>query len=85
MEGIINTLLTVANTEVAILLTELFDVQGKPFVKVNLRSRSQVDVAALAAQFAGGGHKAAAGCSIYGLSIEETWSKLSAALKEVYK
>ena len=83
MEGVINTLLTVKGTETAILFTELSDAQGKPFIKVNLRSRTpQVDVAALAARFGGGGHKAAAGCSLYNSTLEQGREKLFAALED---
>lgn len=43
------------------ILTEI----GPKEVRVNLRSQNDFDVAALAQQFNGGGHKKAAGCKIY--------------------
>ena len=43
------------------ILTELNPKE----VRVNLRSQNNFDVAALAQQFDGGGHKKAAGCKIY--------------------
>lgn len=61
-EDAINTLLTVAGAEVAVLFVEL--PEGK--TKVSLRSRSDFDVRAIAAQFGGGGHRAAAGVSFEG-------------------
>jgi phosphoesterase RecJ-like protein len=56
-EDVINRLLGVARVEVALLFLEL----GPQETKVSLRSRSQVDVRAIAEQFGGGGHRAAAG------------------------
>jgi bifunctional oligoribonuclease and PAP phosphatase NrnA len=59
-EDAINSLLTVAGVEVAVLFVEL-----EPLVtKVSLRSRSDLDVRAIAAQFGGGGHRAAAGITM---------------------
>ena len=61
-EDAINSLLTVAGVEVAVLFVEL-----EPGVtKVSLRSRSDFDVRAIAEQFGGGGHRAAAGISYQG-------------------
>lgn len=56
-EDIINTTLSVGGTEVAVMLVE----QPSGGFKVSFRSRSGVDCAAVAAQFGGGGHRAAAG------------------------
>jgi phosphoesterase RecJ-like protein len=44
----------------------LFREQGRGKVKVSLRSKHDVDVSRLAAQFGGGGHSRAAGASITG-------------------
>lgn len=61
-EDAINSLLTVAGTEVAVLFVEL-----EPDVtKVSLRSRSDFDVRQVAEQFGGGGHRAAAGITYPG-------------------
>jgi phosphoesterase RecJ-like protein len=59
-EDVINTLLTVAGSEVAVLFVELD--QNK--TKVSFRSRTDFDVCAIAAQFGGGGHRAAAGVTV---------------------
>jgi len=56
-EDVINRLLGVAGTEVALLFLEL----GPQETKVSLRSRAGLDVNAIAAQFGGGGHMAASG------------------------
>ncbi|HUY88709.1 MAG TPA: DHH family phosphoesterase [Pirellulales bacterium] len=56
-EDVINLTLTVAGTEVAVILVEQPD--GR--FKLSFRSRSAVDCSRLAEIFGGGGHKAAAG------------------------
>ncbi len=61
-EDAINTLHTVAGSEVAVLFVEL-----EPDVtKVSLRSRTDFNVQAIASQFGGGGHKAASGVTFEG-------------------
>lgn len=56
-EDVINRLLSVEGVEAALLFLELSPQE----TKVSLRSRSKLDVNAVAAQFGGGGHKAASG------------------------
>ena len=53
---------SIEGIEVVVILTELNPKE----VQVNLRSQGNFDVAGLAQQFDGGGHKKAAGCKIYG-------------------
>ncbi len=60
-EDVINMTLQVGGTEVAVILVELLGGG----VKVSFRSRSRVDCSKLAENFAGGGHKAAAGATIH--------------------
>ncbi|RMH59100.1 MAG: bifunctional oligoribonuclease/PAP phosphatase NrnA [Candidatus Hydrogenedentota bacterium] len=74
-EGIIRTLRGVAGIRVAVLLRETVD--GK--VKVTFRSKDDTDVAAVAAEFGGGGHKAAAGCTLE-CDIEEARKRILARL-----
>jgi len=59
-EDIINLMLAVGCTQAAVIFVE----QPKGGFKVSLRSRCQLDCAALAEKFGGGGHKKAAGLSI---------------------
>lgn len=59
-EDIINMTLLVGGTEAAAIFVE----QPKGGFKISLRSRCQLDCAALAEQFGGGGHKKAAGLFI---------------------
>ena len=66
-EDIINMLLQVRGSKMAVLISELKD---KTF-KISFRSRCAVDCSVLAAQFGGGGHKKAAGASL-SLPFEQT-------------
>jgi phosphoesterase RecJ-like protein len=61
-EGLANYALSIVDVEVAIFFRELTD--GR--YRVSLRSKGEVDVARIAAQFGGGGHQAASGCSLDG-------------------
>ena len=61
-EDAINALHTVAGSEVAVLFVEL----EEGVTKVSLRSRTEFDVSAIASQFGGGGHRAAAGITFQG-------------------
>lgn len=60
-EDVINRTMAIAGVEAAIMFVELPD---RDEVKVSFRSCSSLDVAALAGQFGGGGHKAAAGATV---------------------
>src|SRR6202044_4059646 len=61
-EGLVNYALSIQDGEVAVFFRELPD--GR--FRVSLRSKGQVDVAAIAEQFGGGGHACASGCSLHG-------------------
>lgn len=65
-EGVVNELLSVKGVEVAFLLREARP--GK--VRGSVRSRRDLDVAAIVRQFGGGGHKNAAGVSFTGDPFE---------------
>jgi phosphoesterase RecJ-like protein len=65
-EDLVNYTRSVAGVEVGLLFIE----QPKGGVKVSFRSRSRVDVARLAEQFGGGGHKRAAGATLQGTLAE---------------
>ena len=70
-EGVINYARDVDTVEVAYMLKEL--VSGK--VKASFRSKEYVDVMKIATYFGGGGHKKAAGCTIFG-SLEEARNQI---------
>ncbi|MCL5283118.1 MAG: bifunctional oligoribonuclease/PAP phosphatase NrnA [Armatimonadetes bacterium] len=61
-EGIVNQVRAVRGALVGLLFRE---IPGRQ-VRVSLRSREGFDVNAVAAQFGGGGHQLAAGCSVNG-------------------
>ena len=60
-EGIVNYALEVAGVEAAVFLRQ----RGGGY-KISLRSAGELDVADIAAQFGGGGHRLAAGCTVNG-------------------
>lgn len=61
-EGIVNYPLAIAGVEVAIFLRELPEQR----VRLSLRSKGKVNVAAIAGHLGGGGHENAAGCTLDG-------------------
>jgi phosphoesterase RecJ-like protein len=61
-EGLVNYVLSIQDVEVAVFFREL---PGGRF-RLSLRSKGQLDVAAIAQQFGGGGHECASGCSLDG-------------------
>jgi phosphoesterase RecJ-like protein len=64
LEGIVSELRNIKGVEVAIFMYE----QKTHQFKVSLRSKQKVDVSVIAKHFGGGGHKRAAGFSIFGTS-----------------
>lgn len=60
-ENVVQKLRSISGVEVAGFIKE----NGENDVKVSLRSKKFVDVAAIAAEFGGGGHKRAAGFSLH--------------------
>jgi len=60
-EGIVSFIRDIENIEIACLLKEI----KKDEIKISLRSKNYVDVSEICAIFNGGGHKRAAGCTIY--------------------
>jgi bifunctional oligoribonuclease and PAP phosphatase NrnA len=74
-DGIINLARDIECVEAAIFLKEL--EQGK--IKVGLRSKKVIDMAAIALQFGGGGHVRAAGCTLHG-TMEEIKEKILEAI-----
>lgn len=62
LEGVVEFPRSLAGVDLALLFREL--ANGR--IKVSFRSKADVDVAQLAAQFGGGGHRKAAGASVAG-------------------
>lgn len=61
-EGIVNYAIAIAGVEAAVLLRELPDHR----VRLSLRSKGHLDVARVASNFGGGGHRHAGGCTVEG-------------------
>jgi phosphoesterase RecJ-like protein len=61
-EGIVNYAVCIAGVEAAAFLRELPERR----IRLSLRSKGKVDVAAIAARLGGGGHENAAGCTLEG-------------------
>ncbi|MGA2887901.1 MAG: bifunctional oligoribonuclease/PAP phosphatase NrnA [Terracidiphilus sp.] len=61
-EGVVNFALCVAGVEAAVFLREL--PEGR--IRISLRSKGRVNVAAIASRLGGGGHESAAGCTLPG-------------------
>lgn len=61
-EGIVNYALSIAGVEAAVFLREL--PEGR--IRLSLRSKGRLNVAAIAEKLEGGGHENAAGCTLEG-------------------
>jgi nanoRNase/pAp phosphatase (c-di-AMP/oligoRNAs hydrolase) len=77
-ESVINIPLQIASVQVSLLITEPADFGP---VRASLRSKGQIDVAAFAQQFGGGGHARAAGALVTG-SLEEVQHAVVAAARQ---
>lgn len=60
MDGVAGQLIEIEEAEAAVFMRENEDGS----IRVNMRSKDKVDVARVAAQFGGGGHVKAAGCTL---------------------
>ena len=61
-EGLVNYAISIAGVDVAVFLRELPNRR----VRLSIRSKGAIDVAAIAASLGGGGHQHASGCTIDG-------------------
>ncbi len=78
VEGFINYPRSLSTVQVAGFIKET----GNGAVSVSLRAKGNVDVAAVAATFGGGGHKNAAGFRIYGKPVQDVRSLVLTALTQ---
>ena len=78
LDGFVDTLGQVRDTEIVFLVVEL----GPGRYKVSLRSRGEMSVHVIAAHFGGGGHAKAAGCRLEGTE-EEVLSNLLDVCQEM--
>jgi bifunctional oligoribonuclease and PAP phosphatase NrnA len=72
IEGFVDFPRAIRSVRVAVFLKELDDNR----VSVSLRAKGAVDVAEIAKEFGGGGHRNAAGCRFCNLSLEEVRQRL---------
>jgi phosphoesterase RecJ-like protein len=61
-EGLINLPLTVKEIQAVVFFKQS---EGEEY-RVSMRSKGEIDIAAVAKEFGGGGHKNAAGCTVHG-------------------
>lgn len=80
-EGLINYPRSVRDVRVAVFFKE----KDKDEVSVSMRAKGSCDVAKVAAQFGGGGHRNAAGFRLFGRSIEEVRDMLLPVLEQALK
>jgi len=78
LEGVVEFARSIKGTRLALLFRSL--ANGR--IKVSLRSVGDVDVARLAAQFGGGGHRKAAGASLTG-PLAEAQARVLAAARDL--
>ncbi len=76
-DGIVNIGRSIEGVEVSLLVKE----KNADEIRINLRSKTYVDVSEIAAAFGGGGHKRAAGCTVKG-TLQEVKDRLTTAVKE---
>jgi phosphoesterase RecJ-like protein len=75
-EGVVNYALSTAGVEAAVFLREL--PEGR--IRLSLRSKGKVNVAAIAERLGGGGHENASGCTLEG-PLERATKEILAALR----
>lgn len=78
-EGVVNYLIGIAGIETAAFLREFHAEQGGIEFRTSLRSKHRVDVALVAEDFGGGGHRNASGCTLTG-TLAEASERIVAAL-----
>ena len=79
-EGIISFIRDIDTIETACLLKEISENE----VKISLRSKEWVDVSKICTKFKGGGHKRAAGCTLY-MGINEAKDTILKEIKMVFR
>ena len=79
-EGIISFIRDIDSVEVACLLKEIDEKE----IKISLRSKKEIDVSKICAKFDGGGHKRAAGCTLY-MGIDEAKKLILKEIKMAFR
>ncbi|KAF0152577.1 MAG: DHH domain-containing protein [Ignavibacteria bacterium] len=73
VDGFVNYCLTISSVEIGILFYEL-----KDGIKISFRSKGEIAVNKLAAEFSGGGHSNASGTRLFNTTIDEVKNKVIA-------
>ena len=82
-EGVVNYARGVRGADVGVLFREMAPIGDEPpRIRVSLRSRETVNVAEVAQQFGGGGHRMAAGCTL-DVPLAEAERRVIAAVQAV--
>ncbi len=71
IEGFTSIIMNIIGIKLGVVLVEL-----KDNIKISFRSKGEIDVSTLAKEFAGGGHKNAAGANVKGTTIPELKNKI---------
>lgn len=71
VDGFVNYCLTINTVEIGILFYELHDG-----IKISFRSKGEIPVSKLAAEFKGGGHRNASGSRLFNVTIESIKEKV---------
>ncbi|MCI5207689.1 MAG: bifunctional oligoribonuclease/PAP phosphatase NrnA [Candidatus Electrothrix sp. ATG2] len=79
-EGLINFPRSVKEVRVAVFIKE--GEPGTDQISVSLRAKGDCDVAEVAAQFSGGGHRNAAGCRVQGKTMDQVCAMLLPVLEQ---
>ncbi len=77
-EGVVNYLIGVTGVEAAVFLREVADSDQ---CRLSIRSKGTLDVARIAEQFGGGGHRTASGCTVQG-PIKDAADRVVAQLRK---
>lgn len=78
-DSCVQVLRTVKGSEVAVFAKQKPSDDGKEKYRISMRSNEYFDVAAICAAFGGGGHKKAAGCTVFG-TLDEVAEKIVAEI-----
>ena len=79
-DSVVKVMRAIGGVEIVAFLKE----KDRNVIRVSFRSKHSADVAAIASKHKGGGHKKAAGCTLY-MPIEEAVKLISSEVEEALK
>ncbi len=80
VDGFVNFCMSIENIKIGILFFEL-----KDGIKISFRSKGEIPVNRLAAEFGGGGHTNASGARMFGVQLEECIKRILPAAEKYLK